>query len=53
MIDNQASCIIDSGTSHSILRDKRYFTTIHPSSRLITTIAGLKKLDEGFGPARV
>jgi hypothetical protein len=52
-LDSPLNCIIDRGTSHSILRDQKYFTTITPSSRVITTIIGQNQLEEGFGPALV
>lgn len=44
-------CILDSGTSHTILKDKLYFQ-IFPSHRPVTTITGVNQLEEGYGPAR-
>lgn len=37
-LDNPINCILDSGTSHIVLRDRKYFSEIIPSSRTLTTI---------------
>jgi hypothetical protein len=52
-LDSSLNCIIESGTSHSILRDQKYLTTITPSSWVITRIIGQNQLEEEFGPALV
>lgn len=46
-------CILDSGTSHTILKDKKYFERISPSNRPVTTITGTNDLEAGNGPARI
>lgn len=43
--------IIDSRTSHIILKDSKYFKSITPSSRIMTTIAGPNQIEEGKGKA--
>ncbi|CAM6093954.1 unnamed protein product [Calypogeia fissa] len=50
-LDLPNSCIVDSATSHTILRDRAYFQTITPSKRQVTTIMGRYQLEEGYGPA--
>jgi hypothetical protein len=52
-LDNTINCIIDSGTSHSILRDNKYFASTTSSSGVITTITGQNQLEEGYGLAIV
>lgn len=52
-LDDPTSCIIDSGTSHTILRNRNYFKGITPSHRHITTITGEQRIEEGHGPAVV
>lgn len=52
-LDSMDNCIIDSGTTHSILRDKRFFRYITPSTRPLTTIAGQQSIEQGHGPASV
>lgn len=47
------NCVIDNGTSHTILRDPRFFSEIIPLNRLITTITGQKRLEEGYGPTTI
>lgn len=49
--DVDQQCILDSGTSHTILRDRSYFKQITPSQRKVTTIKGQFSLEEGYGPA--
>jgi hypothetical protein len=39
-LDHPNTCIIDSVTTHSILKDKRLFHSIKPSSCPLTTING-------------
>lgn len=49
--EEDTHCIVDSGTSHTILRDRAYFRRITPSQRKVTTIMGQHQLEEGYGPA--
>lgn len=50
-LSDQNICILDNGTSHTILKDKRYFLKILLSNRPVTTITGINHLEEGHGPA--
>lgn len=52
-IVDEDMCILDSSTSHTILKDIRYFLNIRPSNRPVTTITGINNLKEGHGLARV
>lgn len=52
-ISDYNMCILDSGTSHTILKDKRYVQHLFPSSRPITTITGINNLERGHGPAKL
>src|SRR4051812_41851084 len=40
-------CIPDSGTTHTILKSKKYFTEINPTKGIINTISGPADLIEG------
>ena len=42
-------CIPDSGTTHTILKSKKYFTEISPTKGVINTISGPANLIEGIG----
>ena len=44
-------CIPDSGTTHTILKDKRYFSTLKSVKMTINTISGPTDLIEGIGKA--
>ena len=44
---------MDSGSSHTILKDKRYFVNLILKSANINTIAGTASLIEGHGPAHL
>lgn len=48
---HEDTCLIDSATTHTILKDKRYFSHLTIRSASINTIAGNTKLIEGFGKA--
>lgn len=52
-LDDPNTGIIDSGTSHTILKQSKYFDVITPSSRSITTIAGPNNIEEGKGNATI
>ena len=45
--------VVDSGSSHTILRDKRYFVNLIMQSANIHTIAGVAGLIEGHGQAYI
>jgi hypothetical protein len=44
-------CIPDSGTTHTILKKKTYFSEINPTKTIINTISGPADLIEGSGNA--
>ena len=48
---NEDIILIDSATTHTILKDKRYFSHLTIRSASINTIAGNTKLIEGSGRA--
>lgn len=52
-LDDPNAGIIESGTSHMILKHSKYFDVITPSSRSITTIAGPNHIEEGKGKATI
>ena len=45
--------IVDNGSSHTILRDKRYFLDLTLRNANISTIAGIASLIEGHGQANI
>lgn len=51
--ENPYYCIVDSGTTHSILKHKEFFCHIIKSQRKLTTIMGQHQLEERYGPATV
>ena len=53
MNDEMSILVVDSGTSHTILRDKRYFLNLTMQSANVHTIAGVAGLIEGHGQAYV
>ena len=46
-------CLLDSATTHTILRSKRYFTQLRAMEGNVSTISGVTKLIEGSGRALV
>ncbi|KAI5317809.1 hypothetical protein L3X38_037516 [Prunus dulcis] len=46
-------CLADSATTHTILRDKKYFDNLHLSKAKVTTILGSANLIDGFGRAQI
>ncbi len=50
---NEDMCLIDSATTHTILRDKKYFSHLTISSANLNTIAGNTKLIEDTGSANI
>ena len=53
MNDEMSILVVDSGTSHTILRDKRYFLNLTMQSANVHTIAGVAGLIEGHSQAYV
>ena len=46
-------CILDIGTTHTILKHKRYFFDLKPTNAIINSISGLIDLIEGHGKAHI
>ncbi|TYJ26271.1 hypothetical protein E1A91_A07G108400v1 [Gossypium mustelinum] len=44
-------CLTDSATTHTILKDKKYFSHLTMSNAHVNTISGSSKLIEGSGRA--
>ena len=53
MKDNMDIFVVDSGSSHTILRDKRNFINLTLKNANISTIAGIAGLIEGYGQANI
>ena len=53
MSENKDVLVVDSGSSHTILKDKRYFINLKLKNATISTIAGIASLIEGNGQASV
>lgn len=53
MKDDMDVLVVDSGSSHTILRNKRYFINLTIKSANISTIAGIAGLIEGYGQANI
>ena len=51
MINMGDECLVDSGTTHTILRCKEYFSQLSPAETHISTISGTSNLIEGSGRA--
>ena len=45
-------CILDSGTTHTILKNRDYFSEIKPTEAVVKTISGPVDLIEGIGKAK-
>jgi hypothetical protein len=46
-------CLADSTTTHTILKDKKYFQQLSLSKAYVNTISGSSNLIEGFGRANI
>ena len=53
MKEDKNMLVVDSGSSHTILKDKRYFVNLTLRSANINTIAGATSLIEGHGQAHL
>ena len=49
MVGTCEICIPDSGTTHTILNDKKFFSMIKPTKTFVNTISGHVDLIEGIG----
>ncbi|XP_062025904.1 uncharacterized protein LOC133742246 [Rosa rugosa] len=52
MFSGELECLLDSGTTHTILRHKQLFLWMTPSRSSVTTMAGPSQLIHGGGPAQ-
>ena len=46
-------CLVDCATTHTILRDKRYFLDLTLTNANVSTISGTTNLIEGFGRVNI
>ena len=53
MSSGEVSCLADSATTHTILRERHYFTNLIPKKAHLTTLSGSSNLIEGYGKARI
>lgn len=52
-IDDEDICLVDSGSTHTVLKKKRYFSYLTTQKANISTISGVVNIIEGFGKAHV
>ena len=52
-IDNEDICLVDSGSTHTVLKSRRYFSHLTTQKANISTISGVVNIIEGFGKAHV
>ena len=53
MSSGEVSCLVDSVTMHTIMRERHYFTNLIPKKAHLTTLSGSSNLIEGYGKARI
>ena len=53
LVNNEDGCLVDSGTMHTILRNKKYFHNLILAKTNINTISGSANLIEGYGRANI
>ncbi|KAM2555553.1 hypothetical protein TB2_019544 [Malus domestica] len=53
MSSGEVSCLADSATTHTILRERHYFTNLIPKKAPLTTLSGPSNLIEGYRKARI
>ena len=53
MFSGEVSCLADSATMHTILRERHYFTNLIPKKAHLTTLSRPSNLIEGYGKARI
>lgn len=53
IINRKDICVIDSGTTHSIFKDEKYFSTLFRRKANVTTISGNAKIIEGSERATI
>ncbi|KAJ9558153.1 hypothetical protein OSB04_012767 [Centaurea solstitialis] len=52
-INDEDICLVDSGSTHTVLKKKGYFSHLTPQKANISTISGVVNIIEGFGKAHV
>ena len=52
-MNNEDLCLADNVTTHTILKSKRYFSTLTMLEVNVNTISGSTKLIKGFGKANI
>lgn len=53
IIDRDDICVVDSGITHTIFKDEKYFPHLLRRKENVTTIFGNSKLIEGTGRATI
>ena len=53
IIEKKDVCLHDSATTHSILKDKHYFSTMTLCKANVHTISGLVEMTDGSGNATI
>ncbi|KAM1358219.1 hypothetical protein FF2_044719 [Malus domestica] len=53
MTSGKVSCLADSATTDTVLRERIYFTYFVPKNAPLTTLSGPSNLIEGYGNARI
>lgn len=51
--DGEDICLADSATTHTILRDRKYFSNLISTRANVTTISGPADLIDGSGEAQI
>ncbi|KAJ9557573.1 hypothetical protein OSB04_012187 [Centaurea solstitialis] len=52
-IDDEDICLVDSGSTHTVLKKKRYFSHLTTQKANISTILGVVNIIEGFGKSHI
>ncbi|KAJ9539329.1 hypothetical protein OSB04_032062 [Centaurea solstitialis] len=52
-INDEDICLVDSGSTHTVLKKKGYFSHLTPQKANISTISGVVNIIDGFGKAHV
>ena len=53
MTFGEVSCLTDSATTHTILREQHYFTNFVPKNAPLTTLSGPSNLIKGYEKAHI
>ena len=53
LVNNEDGCLLDSATTHTILRNKKYFHNLILAKTNVITISGFANLIEGSGRANI